>query len=194
MEIMRFIAAVVARMYLIGALASPALASPAQADPALHAVWRAQHLQFTYLGVTARYTCDGLRDKVRALLLELGVRRDLKVQAIGCDDVGVNLRHAPMIPRLILDFHSVAPYDPAAKPAPPDDALIEAHYESFKILANPFRNMGPGECELVEGFARQILPRLVTRGVSQDIHCVPYQQSGANYWVKGDVLKPVRNP
>jgi hypothetical protein len=190
MEIIRFIPGVIAGLYLIGALASPV-----RGDPATPAVWKPQHMLFTYMGVTARYTCDGLRDKVRALLLDLGVRRDLKVQAIGCDDVGTNLRRAaPMIPRLILDFHSAAPYDPAAKPAPPDDAVIEARYEPFKILADPFRNMGPGECELVEGFARQVLPKLVTRGVSQDIHCVPYQQSGGNYWVKGEILKPVRHP
>ena len=32
----------------------------------LAAVWREQHLDFYYMGRTSRYSCDGLRDKVRA--------------------------------------------------------------------------------------------------------------------------------
>ncbi len=41
------------------------------------AVWKEQHLEFSYMGRTARYSCEGLRDKMRSLLLDLGARRDL---------------------------------------------------------------------------------------------------------------------
>ena len=30
------------------------------------AVWKEQHLNFFYMGRTSRYSCEGLRDKVRA--------------------------------------------------------------------------------------------------------------------------------
>jgi hypothetical protein len=184
-----------AGLYLIGGLCLVgALAAPVRGEPAISAVWKPQHLQFNYMGVTSRYTCDGLRDKVRAMLLDLGVRRDLKVTARGCDDFGVNLRRAPTFPSLIIDFHAAVPYDPVAKPAPPADLVLDASFVPFKISADPFRNMGPGECELVEDVVRQIVPKLVTRGVSQNIHCVPFQQSGGSYWVKGDILKPVKPP
>ena len=53
-------------------------------DP-VPAVWKEQHLSFTYTGRTSRYSCDGLREKVRALLLDLGARRDLQIAAIGCE-------------------------------------------------------------------------------------------------------------
>lgn len=164
----------------------------ASADTATPAAWKPQHLVFTYMGVTSRYTCDGLRDKVRAMLLDLGVRRDLKVFARGCEDFGINLRRAAPVPSLVIDFHAAALRDPAAKPAP--DLLIDAVYEPFKLSADPFRNMGPAECELVEDFSRQILPRFVTRGMTQNISCVPFQETGGNYWVKGEILKPVRKP
>jgi len=59
------------------------------------AVWREQHLDFFYMGRTSRYTCDGLRDKVRAMLLDLGARRDLKIAAIGCEDSGRMRANSP---------------------------------------------------------------------------------------------------
>ena len=53
----------------------------------------------------------------------------------------------------------------------------------------PFRNMGIADCELVEEFARQILPKLATRDLKQDITCVPYQQSGSRFLVRGEILR-----
>lgn len=183
---------VIAGLCLIGVLAARGPADAAVAG--VPAVWKPQHLVFTYMGVTSRYTCDGLRDKVRAMLLDLGVRRDLKVFARGCETSGINLRHASPIPSLVIDFHTAAAPDPAAGPAPPSDLRVEARYEPFKITADPFRNMGPAECELVEDFARQILPRFVTRGVTRNIACVPFQETGGNYWIKGEILKPTGGP
>jgi hypothetical protein len=49
--------------------------------------------------------------------------------------------------------------------------------------------MGIADCELVEEFVHQILPKLVTRNLKQDITCVPFQQSGGRYLVQGDVLR-----
>src|SRR6267154_165650 len=79
------------------------------------AVWREQHLDFFYMGRTSRYSCDGLRDKVRAMLLDLGARRDVKIAAIGCEDSGrerVNSRSSS----LNITFSAPALPDPSAKP------------------------------------------------------------------------------
>ena len=57
----------------------------ADAGKPVAAVWREQHLRFFYMGRTSRYSCDGLRDKVRAMLLDLGARRDLTITALGCE-------------------------------------------------------------------------------------------------------------
>ena len=52
------------------------------------AVWTPKELTFMYQGFTTTYSCEGLRDKVRSILLELGAREDLKVTETGCSSLG----------------------------------------------------------------------------------------------------------
>ena len=47
------------------------------------------------------------------------------------------------------------------------------------------------DCELVQEFSRQILPKLVTRSLKRDITCVPFQASGSRFLVRGEILKPL---
>lgn len=153
------------------------------------AVWKERHIDFVYLGRTTRYSCDGLRDKVRAMLLDLGARHDVKIAAIGClpDD---RLRVNSPQPSLDIIFSAPALPDPAAKPQRVGDlAATDARFEPFTIASDAFRNMGIGDCELVEEFTRQILPQLATRDVRQDITCTPPQQSGSRFLVRGEILK-----
>src|SRR6267154_4119568 len=78
------------------AAATPQAAAPtAVTGIPMAAVWREQHLEFFYMGRTSRYSCDGLRDKVRAMLLDLGARRDVKIAAIGCEDTGQMRARSP---------------------------------------------------------------------------------------------------
>jgi hypothetical protein len=49
--------------------------------------------------------------------------------------------------------------------------------------------MGAADCELVEEFAHQVLPKLATRNLKQDITCVPDQQSGGRFLVRGEILR-----
>jgi hypothetical protein len=153
------------------------------------AVWKERHVDFVYRGLTARYSCDGLRDKVRAMLLDLGARRDVKIVAIGCagDD---RLRVNSLQPSLRIIFSAPALPDSTATPLRAGDlAATDARFEAFTIASDAFRNMGIGDCELVQEFARQILPTLTTRSVKQDITCVPMQQSGSRFLVRGEILK-----
>jgi hypothetical protein len=155
------------------------------------AVWREQHLEFFYAGRTSRYSCDGLRDKVRAMLLDLGARRDLKISAIGCEDSG-RMRHASPAPSLHITFSAPALPDPSVKPLHVGDlAATDARFERFTLASDAFRNLGLGDCELVEEFSQQILPKLVTRALRRDIACVPYQASGSRFLVRGEILRPL---
>src|SRR6202165_980949 len=52
------------------------------------AVWTPKELTFAYQGFTTKYSCDGLRDKVRSILLKLGAREDLQVNASPCSSLG----------------------------------------------------------------------------------------------------------
>ena len=80
---------VVRRALLAGiALLCLGISNAASADDApVQAMWAAKKLNFTFMGFTARYSCDGLLDKVRKILLDLGARPgpDLKVGPTGCD-------------------------------------------------------------------------------------------------------------
>ena len=164
-------------------------------DNPLTAVWKEQRLDFFYMGRTSRYSCEGLRDKMRALLLDLGARRDLKVSAIGCDESTPHLGRGPVGANLRLIFSSPALPEAVPKPLHPGDlAPVDASYQPFTLTSDAFRNLGIGDCELVEEFARQVLPRFVTRGVRKDITCVPYQLSGSRFFVHGEALRAAARP
>lgn len=167
-----------------------AAAEPQPASVPVAAVWKHQKLEFHYFGRTSRYSCDGLRDKVRAMLLEMGVRKDLRVIAHGCEIGRISL--VGLNPGLSIDFHAPAPKGEADKPEA-DDAgkLFEARFERFNFRQDAFRNLNVGDCELVEEFMRQVIPKLAVRDLKQDVTCVPYQQSGGRYYVTGEVLRPV---
>jgi hypothetical protein len=175
---------------LDAALAAPPPAAPAPAAGLpVAAVWKERRLAFVYMGRTSRYSCDGLSDKVSALLLELGARRDLKISTIGCNDFGRPRVNGAM-PSLNITFSSPALPDAAAKPLRGGDlAALDARFVPFSITGDAFRNMDLGDCELVDEFMRQILPKLTARDLKQDIACVPYQLSGSHFVVHGQILK-----
>ena len=173
-------------MWMLGAglllsLSARATELAAGAVDALPAVWKEQRLAFSYAGRTSHYSCDGLREKMRTMLLEMGARRDLKVLAVDCETAN---------PALRLEFSSPALPDPAARPQRAGDlTAVGARFEMFVLTSDAFRNFGIADCELVEEFSRQILPKLATRGVQIDISCVPYQDSGSRYLVRGQILR-----
>ena len=63
----------------VDAAESVAASADAQA-----AVWTPKELTFVFMGFTAHYSCDGLRDKIGHVLGELGARGDFKVDYYGC--------------------------------------------------------------------------------------------------------------
>ena len=174
------------------ATAPAATLPPAAASALLAAVWKEQRVNFFYMGRTARYSCDGLRDKVRAILLDLGARRDLKVTAIGCEGYG-HARAKPMSPTLSITFAALATPDPSVKPHAAVQ-VADARFEAFTIASDAFRNIDIGDCELVEELARQILPKFATRALKRDIACGPDRLSGSRFLVMGEILKPQPRP
>jgi hypothetical protein len=165
-------------------------AAPPDTGSPVPAVWKEQHLNFSYLGRTSRYSCDGLRDKIRALLLDLGARRDLRITTLGCNDAAPSARRNALGPSVALVFSSPALPQPIAPPLHAGDlAAVDARFEAFSIARDVFRNMDVADCELVEEFARQVLPKLTVRGVKEEITCVPNQLSGSRFLIRGDVLR-----
>jgi hypothetical protein len=125
------------------------------------------------------------------MLIDLGVRRDLMVAVIGCPgyDRGSG---GTMGLRLKIEFSSPALPAAGARPLREGDlAAVDARFQSFRIESDAFRNMGIGDCELVQQFAQQLLSKLTVRDVHQDIVCVPYQPNASRFLVRGEILKPL---
>ena len=54
--------------------------------PAVHAIWLSQNVPFTYRGEKTAYTCEMFKEKVRAVLVAVGVHASLIVE-LRCDAV-----------------------------------------------------------------------------------------------------------
>jgi hypothetical protein len=158
----------------------------AQAAPpvdAEFAVWTPKEIQFTYMGFTTHYTCDGLRDTIREMLLQLGARKDdLKVTEQPCS--GDPDRPNPF-PGVKIKMSVL---QPAPATLSPDTPVVQAQWKPVKL---PYRQYGinaAGQCELLEQFNRTILPLFTTRNVDLRASCVPHQLEPLGTKLQAEVL------
>ena len=166
------------------ALGAPALADDAAQPPIAWkpAVWVPKEVQFVYMGFTTHYTCDGLRDAVREMVLQMGARKDdLTIYETPCSNPnrpdpfpGVKIKMSVLQP---------APDSPSA-----DTQVVQAYWKPVKL---PYRQSGinaAGQCELVEQFNQKILPLFTTRNVDVKTTCVPHQLDPLGTRLQAEVL------
>lgn len=197
-----------------GAAGSPSTAdsvtSP-ETGQTVSAIWLEQDWYQTHTGFTTYYNCDGLRDKVKYLLRQLGVRDDLKVFSTGCtSDTGVE-----QFPRLRIKVAS------AVEATPERLAALEARREQIELIAKvnekrpdfdeaslqfaarkrtvEFRDkrgtpVEVGDCEFMETFADEVVPRIGARIVERDIRCTPHQVAMNSILLVVEVLEPAPPP
>jgi hypothetical protein len=154
-----------------------------EAAPKELAVWTPKEVQFTYMGFTTLYSCDGLRDDIREMLLQLGARKDdLKVYEQPCS--GPPDRPNP--------FPGVRIKMSVLTPAPSTESdvshMVQAQWKTVKL---PYRESGinaAGQCELLEQFKKTVLPLFTTRNVDLVATCVPHQLSPLGTKLQADVL------
>lgn len=198
-----------ARVVLAGIASMLLLPGPALgADAPEQGVWLKHEYQLTYMGFTSHYSCDGLADKLTLLLKAAGARPDARVDGFGCDRAVGPSR----ISSARLTFHTLAPESavPRPKPAPPTaparqlgkdapklkvgDAPPEpgvGAWKSVEITAGRPYYVDPGDCELVDQFSREVLPKFTTRNVESRISCVPHELSVGQIYLKFEVLAPL---
>jgi hypothetical protein len=151
-------------------------------DSGASASWQSHTLKFHYSGFTTHYTCDGLEEKVREILLYLGARKDLKVTTSGCA-YGAN-RPSPFA-WVEATFSSLAPVaDSSAKDA------VTGRWQPFELSANRPSFMGAGECELIEQMRPTIEKGFSLRAAKYHTTCMAHQISLGDYSVSGNVLQP----
>jgi len=174
-----------------GMLGFPAWAAenvPAPAGEPQSAVWTDKELTFVYQGFTTRYSCDGLRDKVRSVLLDLGAqKKDLKVMEMGCSSPTGRPDPFPGV-RVKMRVLQPADSPDAAKAA--DPTPVAAHWKPVDLKLRDSFTTDSGECELVEQIRQKIVPAFAARNVDLRTTCIPHQATVARPILKMEVLVP----
>jgi hypothetical protein len=152
----------------LGAGAAPANTPPATPhDPG---IWQKHEYSFAFMGFTSTYSCDGLADKLKLLLIASGARADAKARSGACPS---GFGRPDKFARADLTFYTLAPA-PGDKPA--DAAGV---WRPVTLAARKPRELATGDCELVEQFKSSVLPMFTTRNVDSHTVCVPHQNSGS---------------
>ena len=179
---------------MLGAVAlGCAMSAPLWADEggsgSVPAVWADKELSFVYQGFTTKYSCDGLRDKMRGVLLDLGAeKKSLKVLELGCSSPSG--RPDPF-PGVRVKMRVLQPADgKAAGDAPP----VAAHWQPVDLKLRDSYTVDSGECELVEQIRQKVLPLFSVRNVEFRSTCIPHQASPTRPVLKLEVLKPDAAP
>jgi hypothetical protein len=171
------VAGVIALFSCLTAQAAPP--AEAAASAAQSAAWTQKQLTFDYFGFTSKYSCDGLRDRMRSILLTLGARPDLKVQEAGC------IRWAGPDPFPGVRI-TMSVLQPAAANA--GQADVAAHWKRVDLVSNLDPLDAAGQCELIEQVKQHVLPLFVTRNVDYSATCVPNQLFIGDTRLRADVL------
>ena len=180
--------ALLAALGAMGAMGAARAADTADA-PAAH--WVERNLDFTYMGFTTKYSCDGLEGDVRELLLALGARKkDLQIQSAGCS----RLEGVEPFPGVRAKFWVLEPVtaDEAAKGG---DSVVQAtQWQTVNLVGKGDFRAEQGQCELLEQLKRQALPLFTSRNLNFHSACVPYDVTLGDIRFSVDVLRVVPAP
>ncbi len=143
--------------------------------------WQHRKLTFSYVGFTTAYTCDGLEDHVRQILLNIGARKDLKVTANGCPGPFNSPSHSAFVN---VDFYALAPAVDAS-----GSEMVKAHWTPLELTPQRPNFMGGGDCELIQGMKDLITQNFTLRSVEYRTSCFPHEVTLNGFSVKGQALR-----
>ncbi len=166
-------------------------AQAAETAGAPAAQWVQRKLDFTYMGFTSKYSCDGLQDDVRDLLLQLGARkRDLQIQSMGCTRlVGVE-----PFPGVRAQFWVLAPVTGAEAAKGGTNVVQATQWQTVNLVRNGSYRNGDDQCELLEQLERQALPLFTSRNLNFHSACVPHEVTLGEIQFSVDVLRAAPPP
>ncbi|HLY53192.1 MAG TPA: hypothetical protein VKQ31_09310 [Steroidobacteraceae bacterium] len=153
---------------------------------AVAAVWAPRQLHFVFQGFTAHYSCDGLQDKIRHVLTELGAERGFEVSVAGCSSP---FGRPDPFPGVNIKMNVLQPADPRDREAQPLSARwrrVDLHLDKDPVWET-------SDCELLEQIRQKILPLFATRNVDFTSNCVPHQGFLGTH-LSADLLVPDAKP
>jgi hypothetical protein len=148
-------------------------------------VWRKHEYSFQYMGFTSTYSCDGLADKLRLLVLLSGARADAKSLPGACS---ASLGQPDRFARATLVFYTLVLN---GKGAVSKDSGLGSWRPVAFAAHNPF-DLLLGDCELVEQFSHDVLQKMyTTRNVVDRTTCIPHQESGSVIDLRFESFAPI---
>jgi hypothetical protein len=199
----------------VGSAARAGVATtPAGADAvrSVDALWAEREAAFSYLGYTTHYSCDGLRDKVRWILGQVGARDKPRV-TVSC----TNLQGVEPMPRVHIRAWMPVEATPErvaeisaqqsslksetrakAGAGPSSDeatAQFPATWERVSFVGQPTstgQRIEIGDCELMEDMVRFVFGPLGVKVLPEtSVSCVPRQLTLGSVNVQLEALRRV---
>jgi len=171
-----------------GAVAGVAATGTAAADKPTSGsgTWQKHEYSFVSMGFTSTYSCEGLADKLKILLLAAGARTDAQAHSGACpSDFGRPVKLA----RADLVFYTLVPDSREA-----DGPQTDGAWHTVVLSSRSPREIKVGDCELVDQFRAQVLPLFATRNLVDQTTCVPHQDSGSVINLKFETFTAVAQP
>jgi hypothetical protein len=170
----------VAVLAAAGLACAPAWADTQAAATSVPAVWTPKKLRFVFMGFTSRYSCDGLRDKVREILRQFGARDDMQLTESPCSGSPGRPTHFPGV---TIKVNVLQPAN-----AQSTTGTVAAHWQQVELPGRGDAVREAGDCELVEQVKQSILPLFTSRNVDYHSSCVPNQLTIGGTSLKAEVL------
>jgi len=136
-------------------------------------VWQKHEYSFVFMGFTSTYSCDGLADKIKVLLIAAGARNDAKSWPGACAQ---GFGRPDKFARADLTFYTLAP---SGSDTSSGSKQVDGVWRPVTFADRSPRELGTGDCELVEQFRNNVLPMFTTRNIEYHTTCVPHQDSGS---------------
>lgn len=150
------------------------------------AIWKLQRIEFNYRSVNVYYACESLQRKVASILTALGARKDVTVD-ISCrgggltNDAATLITLATPIEATVENVTAATTYSSETElvarlknvqlPTATDLARFPTEWRTVELNRNMRLNLGPGDCELLQGLVQQVLPHLSMRVAKQRLNC-----------------------
>jgi hypothetical protein len=186
------------------ALTSVSTASVA-ADAPIASRWKPQEINYSYNAFTTAYDCDSAASKLKAILLSVGAHPDTKVRANGCANnrpsrnFFVTITTATAVPAADLkEGDSDKAREDLLKrlggAKTISSAEFPASWKSVELSKDRRLNIRPGDCELIEGLSKRVLPKLGIKIEEERISCTPNQLSVQPPQLRVSALVPLKSP
>jgi hypothetical protein len=147
--------------------------------------WQPVEIRYSYTGFTTAYQCDAFETKLRRILGTLGAHPNTKVQASGCipgrpeRNFFVTITTARPVPVTEpVDRNAESRQELLQRLGVADATLSEqfaAAWQTVDLSRERQLDLQPGDCELMDGLRREVLPRLSVKIVSDRVRCMPNQ-------------------